>query len=103
MNPRSLPEATWDVIDIADWYDQQSPGLGTRFRSRLDALVARLCVQPRMYARIRGAPRGREIRVALMNGFPFLVHYEVTATEVVILSVVHARSRNRPWRHRLDP
>lgn len=103
MNPRSLPEATWDVIEIADWYDQRSAGLGTRFRSRLDALVARLCLHPRMYGRIRNAPRGRDVPVAMMNGFPFLVHYEVTPTEVVILSVTHARANRRTWRRRLGP
>jgi hypothetical protein len=35
-----------------------------------------------------------------MRRFQYVVHYEVTATEVVILSVVHARRRSAVWRRR---
>ncbi len=103
MNPRLLPGAADDIADIVDWLDQQPLQLGTRFRAALNTLVNRLCQQPRMYGRVRRAPRVREVRVAPMRRFSHVVHYEVTATEIVILSVVHARRRAAPWRHRLGP
>jgi len=34
--------------------------------------------------------------------FPYVIYYEVTAAEVVVLAVVHGRSRYRPWRRRLN-
>jgi hypothetical protein len=37
----------------------------------------------------------------LVRRFPYLVIYEVTATEVVIFAVVYARSSNRKWRRRI--
>ena len=103
MNPRALPGATADITDIVDWLDQQPLRWGTRFRAALNTLVNRLCQQPRMYGRVSRAPRGREVRVAPMRRFNYIVHYEVTAAEVVILSVVHARRRAALWRHRLGP
>lgn len=103
MNPRLLPEAADDVADIVDWLDQQPLRLGTRFRAALNTLVNQLCQQPRLYGRVSRVPRGREVRVAPMRRFNYVVHYEVTATEVVILSVVHARRRAAEWRSRLGP
>ena len=100
MNPRLLPGAADDLADIVDWLDQQPLQLGTRFRAAVNTLVNRLCQQPRMYGRVRRAPR---VRVAPMRRFSYVVHFEVTATEIVILSVVHARRRAAPRRHRLVP
>ncbi len=96
MNARLLGAAMAEAIDAADWYDQQTPGLGARFLAALDALVATLATHPRMYARVRRAPAGREVREAMIAGFLFSAVYEVTATEVVILSVTHARRARRP-------
>jgi plasmid stabilization system protein ParE len=101
VNARLLGAALAEAIDAADWYDQQTPGLGARFLAALDCLVATLATHPRMYARVRGAPAGREVREAMIPGFLFTAVYEVTATEVVILSVTHARRLRRPWRGRL--
>jgi len=98
---RILGVAQVEAIDVADWYDQQTAGLGTRFLGALDVLVAKLTVHPRMYPRVRGAPAGREVREAMIFGFPFVAVYEVTLAESLILSLTHARRVRRPWRQRL--
>jgi plasmid stabilization system protein ParE len=103
MNPRLSPGAADDIAEIVDWLDQQPLRLGTRFRGAVNALVNRLCTQPRLYGRVNRAPRGREVRVARVRRFSYLVHYEVTATEVVILSVTHTHRRSATWRQRLGP
>lgn len=103
MNPRLLPGAADDIADIVDWLDQQPLRLGTRFRAAFNSLVHRLCQQPRLYGRASRAPRGHEVRVLRIRRFNYLVHYEVTATEVVILSVTHAHRRSAAWRRRLGP
>jgi plasmid stabilization system protein ParE len=101
VNVRLLGAALAEAIEAADWYDQQTPGLGVRFPAALDTLVAILTTHPRVYGRVRRAPAGREVREAMIPGFLYTAVYEVTATELVILSVTHARSRRRPWRGRL--
>ncbi|MBX9582339.1 MAG: type II toxin-antitoxin system RelE/ParE family toxin [Gemmataceae bacterium] len=101
MSARLAPEALYDAIDAADWYEQQSPGLGTRFEAAVDALVLTLTAQPRLYPRVARAPRGREIREGPVPGFPFVAGYEVIGADVVVLSIDHARSIRRRWRRRL--
>jgi hypothetical protein len=41
------------------------------------------------------------VRVARVGRFLVLMTYEVAATEVIILSVTHARSARQTWRRRL--
>jgi hypothetical protein len=63
--------------------------------------VQSLATHPRIYGRVARAPRGREIRQTRVPRFHALITYEVTATEVIILSVTPARSTRQPWRRRL--
>jgi len=42
VNVRILGVALVEAIDAADRYDQQTPGLGTRFLAALDVLVSNL-------------------------------------------------------------
>ena len=101
MNVRLLGAARIDAADAADWYDQRRADLGSRFLAALNDLTTDLSQQPRIYGRVPRAPARREIREERVPGFPFLVTYELTTTELVILSVTHFRSVRRPWRQRL--
>lgn len=102
MNVRLLAPAQAELIDAADSYEQRAVGLGARFHDALDELVANLTVQPQMYGRVSRVPRGRDVRLAPVGVFEYVAVYEVTAAEVIILSVTHARSVRQPWRRRLS-
>src|SRR5687768_12240790 len=101
MNFRFTPGCRLDLFDLQDWYDTQLPGLGARFATGFDNTLRRVLANPRLYGRVSRAPRNREVRVAPVHPFLALMTYELTATEVVILSVTHARSVHQPWRRRL--
>jgi plasmid stabilization system protein ParE len=101
MKHRFISQALFDLLSLADWYEAQSAGLGDRFTNEAEAHAARLASQPRLYGRAPRAPRGREIRQTRVPRFLVLMAYEVLSTEVVILSVTHARSVRQPWRRRL--
>ena len=101
MRHRFLPQALQDLLDLAQWYESQSPGSGDRVNDAVEARAAVVASQPRTHGRVACAPRGREVRVAVVRPFLVLLTYEVTATEVLILSVTHARSVRQPWRRRL--
>ncbi len=103
MNVRFLLDALLDVQFIATWYNRRQAGLGDRFTDAVDEFAADRGPFPRSHARVSRAPAGREVREGMTDGFPYRVAYEVTATEVVILSVIHAHRRTRPWRRRLAP
>lgn len=101
MNVRLLGAAQADVLDAAEWYEQQSVGLGDRFFAAVDRTVERIGRFPRVGWRVQRSPRGRENREVVVSGFPFLLAYEVSSSELVVLSVTHGRSVRRPWRGRL--
>lgn len=104
MNVRLLVSARLDSFDIAEWYENRQTGLGDRFLRSLQDLVDNLAIHPRLHGRVTRSPKGREIRQARVSGFSIVATYEVTASEAVILSIVHARSIRQPWRKRLpDP
>jgi plasmid stabilization system protein ParE len=92
-----------EAFDLADWFETQRPGAGARFAAELDEVVQRILANPWMYGQKRGAPRRRDVREGKTSRFPATVVYEVTATEIVILSVTHAHSIRQPWRRRLGP
>ena len=100
---RFVPLARDDYFDLLDWYEARHVGLGDRFADDVEDSVARIRRFPHTYPGVARPPRGRDVRIGRTRRFRAVIHYEVTATEVVILSVVHARSRYRPWPGRLGP
>ncbi len=102
MRDRFLLEALDDLRVLAEWYERLQLGLGDRLTDRVEEFVQARLNSPRLCGRVGRPPRGREVRVGSVRRFSVLVHYEVAATEVVVLSVIHARSRSRPWRRRLN-
>jgi hypothetical protein len=51
------PEAEDDLLDAADWYDAQQPGLGDAFLRSVDASIARIGRFPRPDGARRAASR----------------------------------------------
>jgi plasmid stabilization system protein ParE len=41
------PRARAELIDAQDWYENEAPGLGRRFREAVDAAVQRMSAAPR--------------------------------------------------------
>ena len=101
MTARLLIPAQVDVIDLADWYDQQTAGVGDQLTEAVDQLVGTLSRLPHLYGRVAGCPRGRDVRESLVPGFPVVALYEVMPTEVLVVSVVHGRGARSHWRKRL--
>ena len=102
MTTRSFPEAERDIIDASDYYDQLQADLGDDFVTEARNAIARVTAQPRLYGQVSPPVRGRDVREAPVRQFPYKVVYEVTATEVIIVAVVHVRRDRRRWRPRLS-
>jgi len=95
MTVRLRPEAESDLDEAARWYEEQRPGLGSKF---LDEVL-------RVLSAISGQPEGfpvvhREIRRAVTRRFPFGVYYLVGRTDLVVLAVMHGSRDPASWKSR---
>lgn len=102
MTHRFLSRARIEFDDAADWYEAKRPGLGDEFVAEVYATVLRILAQPQGFARYPGTPRTHDVRFLAVNRFDYVVIYEPTPTEVVVISVAHTKRNRRPWR-RLQP
>jgi toxin ParE1/3/4 len=85
------PEAQADVRTAAGWYEDQVPGLGSRFRAELRACLSRIREHPQAYPLVRG-----QVRRASLHRFPYLVLYLLEAESAIVLACFHA-SRDPDW------
>ncbi len=93
------PQATNDVLEAADWYDRQKPGLGNDFIEEIVTVFDALALNPLLHCRRHPT---KNIRWRYPNRFPYRVIYEVLEEErlVVISAVIHAARHDRVWRQR---
>ena len=101
MKVRLSDSSKQDVAFQAEWYDLPRPNLGDAFAASVLDFTVTLTQFPRLYGRVSNLPKGREVREGMLQGFPFVVVYEILATEIVIVDVSHAKMKRRPWRKRL--
>jgi toxin ParE1/3/4 len=92
---RFRPEIPNDVAEACRWYESHSEGLGERFVRELNATVSRLVLAPEAYAK-----GDREVRSARMHRFPYVVHFRIVDTKVVILAVMYGGRDPGVWQNR---
>ena len=96
----SRPQAENDVVETADWYDNQRPGLGAEFIEEILSIFDALEINPLLNCRRHPA---KNIRWRYPKRFPYRVIYEVIEDKrlVVIAAVVHAARHDRVWQRRV--
>ena len=77
------PAATAHIIQITAWYNEQSKGLGTRFKNNLKNELAEIKKKP-----FTRSFRYDTVRFAVVKKFPYAAHYTVDDDNGVI--VIHA-------------
>ncbi len=98
---RFVPLARNDYFDLLDFYEARQAGLGDRFAMDVERFIARVRRFPLSCPSVSRPAVGRVVRIGPTRRFKAVLVYEVTATQVVVLSVSHRKSRRRPWRQRL--
>jgi plasmid stabilization system protein ParE len=81
--------------EAAAWFDKESPALGDSFREELDATLQRVLDNPEAYARSR-----REIRIARLRRFPYIVAFYYETERVFVIAVVHEKRQSSHWNRR---
>jgi plasmid stabilization system protein ParE len=84
------PNAQADIKDTIAWYDLQKKGLGKTFYTYVVKKIKQLQSFP-----FSAQNRYKNVRTAVVEKFPFLIHYYVDDFQktIVILAVLHT-SRN---------
>lgn len=93
MTYRILSPALREVAEAAEFYDEQSSGLGREFIVEFDATVARIVDFPVAWSRLSG-----EYRHCSLRRFPYSVIYLVQHDHILIVSVFCQLREPLSWR-----
>lgn len=91
-----LPEAAEEFKAAADWYEEQSPGLGQTFKQKVLSTFDMIAENPRMFQRVRSNHRR-----AVVSRFPYSVFFSVEAEVIVVAAVFHSSRDPRMLAKRL--
>ena len=91
------PEAELEYFDAAQWYEDQSEGLGSRFATAISIAISSILKDP---GRFQFVSPG--IRVFRLDRWPYKIFYEFdsAANHVLIICVMHNKRRPDYWFNR---
>jgi len=92
-----LPLAKKDIHEAAQWYQTKQPGLGKKFVGEVRSKVSFIERNPMACAK-----KYDNVRTAVLNSFPFLVHYTIDEIKnaIVISAVLHTSRNPKIWEKR---
>ena len=95
--PCILNEAKNDMRSAALWYNKQEKGLGKKFIKRIREKVQNLQPNP-LICQVRY----KEIHTAIVEQFPYMVHYTIDDTNKIIyvIAVLHTSQNPQIWNDR---
>lgn len=79
----------------AFWYDAQHPGLGDEFLDAVRGAGRRALEAPGMYQRVHDG-----MRRVLVPRFPYMLIFQESSDEVIVLGCVHGHRDPRVWQSR---
>lgn len=92
-----LPLAKEDIREAARWYNSKQKGLGKRFIVEVRNKILFVRKNPRAYA-----IRYDETHCAILDIFPFIVHYSIDEPQntIIVTAVFHTSIHPDQWRKR---
>jgi plasmid stabilization system protein ParE len=93
---RFTQTARSDLIDAQDWYEGESPGLGRRFRTEVDAVTERMSGNPLQFPVIY-----KNVRRALLRRFPYSLFFVIADNaSLLVIACFHASRDPANWQER---
>lgn len=88
-----LRNASLDIDKAKQYYETQSPGLGTRFGIEFSETIDRIGKSPNAFSL-----RYKYLRAARLRHFPYLVYFKVDSKKVtVVIFRVFNTYQKLPW------
>jgi toxin ParE1/3/4 len=78
-----------------DWYEGKRPGLGAEFTAAVETVFNRIGAQPKLFRVVL-----RDIRRAVVPGFPYCVYYRERPSGIVVIAVFHTSRDPSVWQSR---
>ncbi|MGM0581167.1 MAG: type II toxin-antitoxin system RelE/ParE family toxin [Bacteroidota bacterium] len=94
MNYRLIvrPEAELDILESSQWYEDKQENLGIRFLDEIEEKMYLISQNPLHYQ-----IRYKNTRLALIEHFPYAIHFLVDQKEVIVLAVLGTREDPEKW------
>jgi mRNA-degrading endonuclease RelE of RelBE toxin-antitoxin system len=88
------PNASRELVEYIDWYNNAQPGLGTKFYKQIKLTVNRLQKNPLAFPL-----KYKTSHTALVRKFPFMIHYIIDKENniVVIKAILHTSRDPDIW------
>jgi len=84
------------MIEAQDWYENEAPGLGRRFRAAVEEIIERMSANPRQFPVIY-----KNVRRALLRRFPYAIMFIVEADETLtVIACFHGSRDPVHWQKR---
>lgn len=90
-----LPFAKQDIKAAAFWYNGKQNNLGKKFIDAVKKEASIIQKNPFLYE-----VRYDTIRIALIDTFPYLIHFSIDANTIVIKAVFHTSRNAAIWNER---
>ena len=88
-------EAKQDLREAVDWYERQREGLGQSFLDSVEEVLERILRHPTLYACFY-----RNVRIATVKKFPYLVCYILKENDISVIAVIHGHRDPSTWQSR---
>ena len=72
--------------DGISWYQDRREGLGQEFSIAVEQQLEKIALSPNKFACVRG-----DVRRAVLQRFPYSIHFIVEDERIVVLAIFHAR------------
>jgi len=93
---RFRPEVVGDLEDAAKWYDDRKLELGGQFLRECKAALERIQKRPE-----QGSIGTADVRSVRIHRFPYVVHYRIEGTSIVVLAIMFGGRDPSAWQVRI--
>ena len=92
-----LPLAKLDIGESAKWYENRQKGLGKKFVQEIRIKMDVIRKNPKAFA-----VRYKKVRTAVLNIFPYIIHYTVEEKQktIIVSAVLHTSRNSEIWKKR---
>jgi toxin ParE1/3/4 len=88
-------EAEVELFEASLWYETESEALGFEFDSEVNRALGRVAESPNQFPVL-----GRDIRRAIVDGFPYGVFFVDFDDEISVIGIIHLHRDPETWKSR---